>query len=58
MRESERCKLSIGYTRAARIVDQLEEAGVVGAFVGSKAREVLVADELALDAFFKARVLG
>ncbi len=51
-------KLSIGYTRAARIVDQLEEAGVVGAFVGSKAREVLVADELALDAFFKARVLG
>ncbi len=51
-------KLSVGYSRAARIVDQLEVGGVVGAFVGSKAREVLVADELALDAFFKARVLG
>ncbi len=51
-------KLSIGYTRAARIVDQLEEAGVVGAFVGSKAREVLVADDLELDEFFKARELG
>ncbi|MFB3133552.1 MAG: DNA translocase FtsK, partial [Rhodothermales bacterium] len=51
-------KLSVGYTRAARIVDQLEEAGVVGAFIGSKAREVLVADEMALDEFFKARVLG
>ncbi len=55
MRESERCKLSIGYTRAARIVDQLEEAGVVGAFVGSKARDVRVADEMELDEFFKAR---
>ena len=51
-------KLSIGYTRAARIVDQLEEAGVVGAFVGSKAREVLVADELELDQFLKARAVG
>ena len=51
-------KLSVGYTRAARIVDQLEEAGVVGAFVGSKAREVLVADELELDEFLKARALG
>ena len=51
-------KLSVGYTRAARIVDQLEEAGVVGAFVGSKAREVLVADDLELDEFFKARELG
>ena len=42
-------KLSIGYTRAARIVDQLEAAGIVGAFVGSKAREVLVADEPSLN---------
>ncbi len=42
-------KLSIGYTRAARIVDQLEAAGIVGPFVGSKAREVLVPDEQALD---------
>ena len=51
-------KLSVGYTRAARIVDQLEEIGVVGAFVGSKAREVLVPDEMALDEFLKARAEG
>ena len=42
-------KLSIGYTRAARIVDQLEEAGIVGAFSGAKAREVLVPDEIYLE---------
>ena len=42
-------KLSVGYTRAARIVDQLEEAGIVGPFVGSKAREVLVESEVQLD---------
>ncbi len=35
-------KLGIGYQRAARLIDQLEEAGVVGAYDGSKAREVLV----------------
>ena len=38
-------KLSVGYTRAARLVDQLEEAGIVGAFEGSKARAVLVPSE-------------
>ncbi len=42
-------KLSVGYTRAARIVDQLEEAGIVGPFQGSKARDVLVEDEIQLD---------
>ncbi len=42
-------KLSVGYTRAARIVDQLEEAGIVGPFEGSKARQVLVGDEQDLD---------
>ncbi len=42
-------KLSIGYTRAARIVDQLEEAGIVGPFEGSKARRVLVQSEAELD---------
>ncbi len=47
-------KLSVGYTRAARIVDQLEEAGIVGPFVGSKARDVLVPDEMHLDALLKA----
>ncbi len=38
-------KLKLGYGRAARIVDQLEEIGVVGPSVGSKAREVLVDSE-------------
>ena len=45
-------KLSVGYARAARIVDQLEQAGVVGPFEGSKARQVLIADEIQLDRFF------
>ncbi len=47
-------KLSIGYTRAARIVDELERMGVVGAFQGAKAREVLVPDEQTLDALFQS----
>ncbi|NBC87548.1 MAG: DNA translocase FtsK [Bacteroidetes bacterium] len=42
-------KLAVGYTRAARIVDQLEEAGIVGPFNGTKARDVLVDDEEQLD---------
>ena len=42
-------KLAVGYTRAARIVDQLEEAGIVGPFNGTKARDVLVEDEEELD---------
>lgn len=42
-------KLAVGYTRAARIVDQLEEANIVGPFNGTKAREVLVEDEEQLD---------
>ncbi len=42
-------KLSIGYTRSARIVDQLERAGIVGPFEGSKARQVLVTDEAELE---------
>ena len=35
-------KLSVGYTRAARLVDQLEDLGVVGSFEGSKSRDVLM----------------
>jgi S-DNA-T family DNA segregation ATPase FtsK/SpoIIIE len=42
-------KLAVGYTRAARIVDQLEEAGIVGPHNGTKARDVLVDDEQELD---------
>lgn len=47
-------KLSVGYTRAARIVDQLEEAGIVGPFVGSKARDVLVETVEELDQLLAA----
>lgn len=41
-------KLSLGYNRAGRIIDQLEAAGIVGPFEGSKARQVLVPDEVSL----------
>ena len=42
-------KLKLGYNRAGRIVDQLEAAGILGPFEGSKARQVLVPDEIALE---------
>ena len=42
-------RLRLGYNRAGRIIDQLEAAGVVGAFEGSKARKVLVRDEIELE---------
>ena len=44
-------KLKLGYNRAGRIIDQLEAAGIVGPFKGSKAREVLMPDEYALEQF-------
>lgn len=42
-------RMKLGYNRAGRLIDQLEAAGVVGAFEGSKAREVLITDEYALE---------
>ncbi|HQB79225.1 MAG TPA: FtsK/SpoIIIE domain-containing protein, partial [Tenuifilaceae bacterium] len=45
-------KFSIGYNRAGRIIDQLEAAGIVGPFEGSKARQVLITDELSLEHIF------
>ncbi len=42
-------KLKLGYNRAGRLIDQLEAAGIVGPFEGSKAREVLVQDEYVLE---------
>ena len=42
-------KLQLGYNRAGRIIDQLEAAGIVGPYNGSKAREVLVHDEVQLE---------
>ncbi len=44
-------KLKLGYNRAGRIIDQLEACGVVGPFEGSKAREVLIPDDYALEQF-------
>jgi hypothetical protein len=50
-------KLKLGYNRAGRIVDQLEGMGIIGAFQGSKAREVLFSDIEALDEFLKVKGL-
>ncbi len=43
-------RLKVGYSRAARLVDELEAAGIVGSFDGSKAREVLIDSEAELEA--------
>ena len=42
-------KFAIGYNRAGRLMDQLEKAGIVGAAMGSKPREVLIQDEVSLE---------
>ncbi|MCZ6703602.1 MAG: DNA translocase FtsK [Ignavibacteria bacterium] len=47
-------RLKLGYSRAARIVDQLEEAGIVGPNDGSKARQVLIENEMQLETLFRA----
>lgn len=46
-------KLKLGYNRAVRIIDQLEAAGIVGPFEGSKAREVNLQDGYALEIFLQ-----
>ncbi|MBM4167580.1 MAG: DNA translocase FtsK [Ignavibacteria bacterium] len=46
-------RLKVGYSRAARLVDELEAAGIVGPFDGSKAREVLVETEVELEMILK-----
>ena len=47
-------KLQLGYNRAGRIIDQLEAAGIVGPYNGSKAREVLVHDEVQLEEILRS----
>lgn len=46
-------KLKLGYNRSGRLIDQLEAAGIIGPFEGSKAREVLLPDEYSLELFLK-----
>ncbi|GAA3960444.1 FtsK/SpoIIIE family DNA translocase [Hymenobacter antarcticus] len=47
-------KLKLGYNRAGRLIDQLQHAGIVGPFEGSKARDVLIPDEMALEQLLNA----
>ena len=51
-------KLKLGYNRAGRIVDQLEGMGIIGQFRGSKAREVLIPDEISLNEILEKRGLN
>ena len=46
-------KMKIGYNRAGRIIDEMEESGIVGPFEGSKARQVLISDLGTLEQFLK-----
>ncbi len=50
-------KLKLGYNRAGRIVDQLEAHNIIGPFKGSKAREVLIPDLVALDEYLDSKGL-
>ena len=45
--------MKIGYNRAGRLIDQMEEAGIIGPFEGSKARQVLISDLDTLEQFLK-----
>ena len=46
-------KMKIGYNRAGRLIDQMEEAGIIGPFEGSKARQVLISELSTLEQFLK-----
>jgi S-DNA-T family DNA segregation ATPase FtsK/SpoIIIE len=46
-------RLNLGYNRAGRLIDQLEKAGIVGPFKGSKAREVICKTEMELEELLK-----
>jgi DNA segregation ATPase FtsK/SpoIIIE, S-DNA-T family len=46
-------RLNLGYNRAGRLIDQMEAVGIVGPNQGSKARQVLITDEMALEEFLK-----
>ncbi len=46
-------KMKIGYNRAGRLIDQMEVAGIIGPFEGSKARQVLISDLDTLEQFLK-----
>ncbi|MDZ4750539.1 MAG: DNA translocase FtsK [Flavobacteriales bacterium] len=48
-------KLKLGYNRAGRLIDQLEAAGIIGPFEGSKARKVNIQDEMSLEQFLKSK---
>ncbi|HVW98471.1 MAG TPA: DNA translocase FtsK 4TM domain-containing protein [Mucilaginibacter sp.] len=51
-------KMKLGYNRAGRIIDQLEAAGIVGPFEGSKARDVLYPDEYSLERYLETLQKG
>ena len=42
-------RLKLGYSRAARIVDQMEEMGIIGPFEGSKPRQILITRDQCLE---------
>jgi S-DNA-T family DNA segregation ATPase FtsK/SpoIIIE len=50
-------KLKLGFNRAGRIIDQLEAHGIIGPSKGSKAREVLISDEIHLDDYLRSKDL-
>ncbi len=51
-------RLDVGWARAGRIIDQLEEAGIVGPYVGSKSRKVMIESESALEQLFNELKTG